>query len=326
MTDLKIHPTADLFPLLDAEGFEGLVEDIRANGLREPIKLWKDQVIDGRNRLNACEVVGIPAEFEDVTSQVKDPTAYIVGLNLNRRHLNPGQRAALAMELFDKMPKRGRPKCGGEEKVSSGKISQGKVAQLFGVSTASISKARHVKKWNEEQLAQVIAGELTLTTAYSNSQHREFMSKPRPKRSPAAPPKMEPKAEPQTAKQEQSANHKRFIELLDQLPELKRAKGRDLLKKWEAAVRREFRESTRELEAELVRERDDIAMTRVDLQKKIKLQQRFDVLNPKEIKQLEIAVHPDTGGNRTDEQRASAFQLIQKIKDAMAPVKRRKRR
>ena len=61
---LKVHPAAEVFPLMreiDVKGFEALVADIRAHGLREKIRLWNfdgGSVPDGRNRLDALAEIG----------------------------------------------------------------------------------------------------------------------------------------------------------------------------------------------------------------------------------------------------------------------------
>jgi hypothetical protein len=60
---LKIHPAADLFPLMSPEELRVLGKDIGANGLTSPIVLWRDQsgivfLLDGRNRLDAIELEG----------------------------------------------------------------------------------------------------------------------------------------------------------------------------------------------------------------------------------------------------------------------------
>ena len=71
----QVHPAADLFPMLSEDDVRKLGEDIKTNGLREPIILWspgKDEdknqptyLLDGRNRLTAIELVTGQGTFED---------------------------------------------------------------------------------------------------------------------------------------------------------------------------------------------------------------------------------------------------------------------
>jgi len=47
---LQFHPLADLFPLLEGADFDELVADVRAHGVREPIWIYEEKILDGRNR------------------------------------------------------------------------------------------------------------------------------------------------------------------------------------------------------------------------------------------------------------------------------------
>lgn len=98
---LKVHPAAECFPLLsatDPAAFEALVEDIRANGLVEPILIWQDpdteerSLLDGRNRLDAMALAGMLDEKStwDLPHEVRnvgDPYAIALSLNVHRRHI-----------------------------------------------------------------------------------------------------------------------------------------------------------------------------------------------------------------------------------------------
>ena len=59
---LPVHPAADLFPLMSEAELKELAEDIKANGLIDPIVTWaKDDnlLLDGRNRLDAMAHAGL---------------------------------------------------------------------------------------------------------------------------------------------------------------------------------------------------------------------------------------------------------------------------
>jgi hypothetical protein len=105
---MKIHPAADLFPMMTEDELQELAADIAANGLVHPIILDdQKQLIDGRNRLAACQIAKVEPRFEQLNG--RDPLAYIVSANLARRNLTKGQQAMLAAMIYPE-PERGRGK------------------------------------------------------------------------------------------------------------------------------------------------------------------------------------------------------------------------
>ena len=108
--DVRVHPLAKLFPPLPDEEFTGLKEDIARHGVREPVKIYDGQVLDGAHRVRACmelraesgQVVTYPTS--DVTGT---PMDIVRSLNLHRRHLRPDQRAAL-LEVLVREDETGR--------------------------------------------------------------------------------------------------------------------------------------------------------------------------------------------------------------------------
>jgi hypothetical protein len=99
---LLSHPLARIFPLLDGKPLEELVDDIRINGLREPIVLHEGKILDGRNRDRARIEAGVEPRYE--TYSGSDPLAYVVSLNLKRRHLDESQHAMVAARIA-RLPK-----------------------------------------------------------------------------------------------------------------------------------------------------------------------------------------------------------------------------
>src|SRR5262245_25033423 len=81
----KVHPAADVFPMLPEDELRKLGEDIKVNGLAEPIVLWSSRdrsevfLIDGRNRLAAMELVGMGIQAGAEPWSVSNP-AYPGGL------------------------------------------------------------------------------------------------------------------------------------------------------------------------------------------------------------------------------------------------------
>jgi hypothetical protein len=94
---LPFHPLAELFPLLGGADFDSLVDDIRTNGLNEPVIMHKGRILDGRNRYRACQSAGVDPRFREFEGT--DPVAFVVSANVHRRHLNESQRSMIAAEL-----------------------------------------------------------------------------------------------------------------------------------------------------------------------------------------------------------------------------------
>ena len=66
----EFHSLADIFPLLDENGeeFGALVDDIKDNGLRHPIIIYNNKILDGgqiprlQSRLSQTRLSGIVCE------------------------------------------------------------------------------------------------------------------------------------------------------------------------------------------------------------------------------------------------------------------------
>jgi len=99
-THLQYHPVSNIFPLMQDAEFLDLKQDISEHGQLEPIWLHHDgSIIDGRNRYRACIDLGIEPKYRTWEGE-GSLTAFVVGLNLHRRHLTSGQCAAIAVEML----------------------------------------------------------------------------------------------------------------------------------------------------------------------------------------------------------------------------------
>ena len=148
---MKFHQLSGLFPLMDDREFEGLVEDIRTNGLREPIWLYDGQILDGRNRWRACEAIGVVPQTREYAGT--DPVGFVVSLNLHRRHLSESQRALVAAKIAN-MPQGART-----DLASIEATSQPRAAELLNVGRASVQRAREViDRGAPELVAAVLRG------------------------------------------------------------------------------------------------------------------------------------------------------------------------
>jgi hypothetical protein len=138
---IKVHPAADLFPMMSGEELKALSEDIKKHGLIHPIVIWSPDLdddgneiggrflLDGRNRLDAAEAAGmlrfdddgqlwcrdggIDDEFRHVYATRlsggeygEDPYACVIPANLHRRHLDGAGKRKLIAKLLKQFPQR----------------------------------------------------------------------------------------------------------------------------------------------------------------------------------------------------------------------------
>jgi ParB family chromosome partitioning protein len=157
---VRWHPYADIFPWIEGPAFKELVEDVRQNGVLEPIVFLDGAILDGRNRYMAAREAGV--EYPRVEYTGDDPLGFVISHNLTRRHLDAGQRAMVASRIA-KLP-RGRPS--GNTEISAIVPTQEQAARLMNVSTDSIQFARKVEENGAPELiAAVDAGEASISAA-----------------------------------------------------------------------------------------------------------------------------------------------------------------
>jgi ParB family chromosome partitioning protein len=158
--DLAFHPIADIFPLLEGEAFEALVDDIRQHGLREAIWLHSDgSVLDGRNRFRACQQANVEPSFRTWDGDDASLVSFVVSLNLHRRHLDASQRAMVAGKIATL-------ERGANQHASIEAPSQTAAAELLNVSRPSVQRARQVIDSGAPELVQAVErGDVAVSAA-----------------------------------------------------------------------------------------------------------------------------------------------------------------
>jgi hypothetical protein len=140
---LRIHPAADVFPMMSPDELRELGEDIGKNGLNQSIVLWQCgtpkhrqfMLLDGRNRLDAMELVGLLKPLHHaINSERKalevwgissvwleppvDPYDFVMSANLHRRHLTSEQKRDVIAKLLKHNPDRSNRQIGRQVGVS----------------------------------------------------------------------------------------------------------------------------------------------------------------------------------------------------------------
>lgn len=182
----EIHPAADLFPMMSPSDLSELTADISRNGLLEPIVLCEGKILDGRNRLVACELANVEPRFVDVNGDAPSPVLYVLAKNLHRRHLTVSQRAAIAAEAVPILEHEAK------NRMLAGTLApvgaKGKSAEIAAkevqASERSVERAIAIKKADPALFEKVKAGEVTAYTAYERipKKVREAANTDSPKR------------------------------------------------------------------------------------------------------------------------------------------------
>lgn len=176
MAKWRFHPACLLFPPLGEAELHALAADIRERGLLHPITTHENLILDGRNRLKACEMAGVKPRFEK-WSGTGSPLEWAISANLHRRHLTASQKAVLALEMLPLLEQeakerqrlsKGRGKKVAKELATStagrGKSSQ-VAAKLTGTNSAYVEQVKGISRKAPELVEQVKAGNLTVTEA-----------------------------------------------------------------------------------------------------------------------------------------------------------------
>lgn len=170
-----IHPAAEIFPMIDGEPFQALCEDIEKNGLQHGIERIDGQIIDGRNRLRACEKVDADVWFEDI--ELGDditPLDYVLSVNLHRRHLTEAQRAMVAARARTKFEEEakarmlsGKAQPDPMENLPQGQgAARDRAGEALNVSGRSVDHATKVLELGSADLIRAVdSGDVAVSTA-----------------------------------------------------------------------------------------------------------------------------------------------------------------
>src|SRR5262249_54329139 len=114
------HPIAETFPMINNDELRELADDIRKNGMLEPITLFEGKILDGRNRLAAGKLINFPfrrINFRQLLCHL-DPQAYVISANIKRRHLTAEQKRELIAKLIKAEPSKSNRQIAETAKVS----------------------------------------------------------------------------------------------------------------------------------------------------------------------------------------------------------------
>ena len=186
--DIKFHPLAGIFPMMNPEEFEGLKSDIETHGLLEPIWTYDGKIIDGRNRYLACKRLGIKPKLKKWKPvNGNELVDFVISLNLKRRHLNTSQKALVAVDAlpyYENISKKRQKLSKGRGKKGVAKmpqVFQGKsrdvAAKVFGVSGRYVGYAKQINEKDPNLAQEIRDGKKSIAKAINQINKTERISK-----------------------------------------------------------------------------------------------------------------------------------------------------
>ena len=188
MNKIKYHEAANIFPMMQDIEYKQLCADIKANGLLEPIVMYENQILDGRNRYEACIECGVEPQYRQWNGK-GNVIDFVVSMNMSRRHLNSSQLAMCAAEakkmlaVQAKVRQLAALKQGDNAPVVANLPQRDKgrareqAAKMFNVSPRYVQDAEKLKT-NAPDLAQKVrAGEITINKANKEKRKRDNIAK-----------------------------------------------------------------------------------------------------------------------------------------------------
>ncbi len=121
MSVFRIDPRfMDLMPELEPAPLSVLAEDIRQNGCREPLVIWKEKgiLLDGHQRHRICD--GTDIEFtvrEESFATAEDAMDWVIRQHVGRRNLNRMELSYFIGKLYN----RAKGKAGGDRRSEAAK-------------------------------------------------------------------------------------------------------------------------------------------------------------------------------------------------------------
>lgn len=164
-----------IIPPLSADEYAQLEKNILQDGIREPLVVWGDTLIDGHNRLSIAQAHGL--DYATVNIDFPDDrtaTEWIILNQFGRRNISAYDRARLALELKPIIAEKAKEnQRGGQGGVLLPQISakatdtRQELAAIAGVSHDTIAKVEKIEaSATDEVKAQIKSGELSINQAY----------------------------------------------------------------------------------------------------------------------------------------------------------------
>jgi ParB-like chromosome segregation protein Spo0J len=163
-----------MFPEMDQPSFAELCESIARHGIRQPVYTHKGFIVDGRHRAKAGRLLGVPVPYVEWEGDEAELIEFVADCNLRRRDLTPGQRAAISVEVKDRLNAEYRKRRLGNlrrgnsrvaNSCNSGADARKEAAALLGVNHAYVADAEKIRRASVETFDDLKAGRISIPEA-----------------------------------------------------------------------------------------------------------------------------------------------------------------
>ncbi len=100
----NVHPACAMLPMMSEASLAEMADDISANGQQQAVIMHRGLLLDGRNRLKACELAGVTPKVQEWEGD--DPVRWVLSLNFHRRHLTDSQKSIVGARAEDLLAQR----------------------------------------------------------------------------------------------------------------------------------------------------------------------------------------------------------------------------
>ena len=183
-----------LIPPLAVDEYEQLEQNCIDEGIRDPLVLWGDVLIDGHNRYEIAQIHNLP--YKTVQHDFSDDSeakAWIIKNQIGRRNLSAYDRCVLALKMKPGIQAKAKERMlkGKADPKQKSAEARDELAKIAGVSHDTMHKAETIEREaSEETKQQLREGKLSINQAYNSvrekpkdgvakafEEHREFQKK-----------------------------------------------------------------------------------------------------------------------------------------------------
>lgn len=169
----------DTIPPLADEEFRQLEQNILADGIRDPLTVWGDVLIDGHNRYKIALKHDLPYTTKQIDFDSEAAAeVWIIKTQFGRRNLSAYQRSVLSLRLKPLLAERAKERMVAGKRHSDPKpnLAEGigqtrdELAELAGVGHTTVNKVAYIQEHGTDEIkAQLQNGEISIHKAYGET-------------------------------------------------------------------------------------------------------------------------------------------------------------